>query len=243
MAGEKTRCGEGKTKKRRRFAHIEERLGHHFSDALLLQQALTHPSACVRGQAITKSYERLEFLGDRVLGLVVADMLLRAFPKESEGAMAKRFTALVRKESLARVCLQLSLQKEIILAKGEEESGERTNPSLQSDVCESIIAALYLDGGFVAAQAFVERLWRPLLHEEIEPPQDAKTALQEWAQARGLPLPKYKEKGRSGPAHDPLFAIEVSVVGEDSVTAEGTSKRKAEQKAAVQLLNDLKEKS
>ncbi len=219
---------------------VAEKLNHKFSKLSLVQQALTHPSACGRNRIIADSYERLEFLGDRVLGLVVADMLLRNFPDESEGSLAKRFTALVRREALALVARSLGLEKSIVLAKGEEESGERDNPALQADVCEALIGALYLDGGYSSAQMFIESNWLALLNQDIAPPQDAKTTLQEWAQGRGLPLPIYREVGRSGPPHAPVFDIEVDVKGLDPAVGQGNSKRKGEQEAANELLKLIK---
>ncbi|OUS12553.1 ribonuclease III [Rhodospirillales bacterium 47_12_T64] len=216
---------------------VADKLDHKFSKLNLVKQALTHPSACGRNRIIADSYERLEFLGDRVLGLVIADMLLRNFPDESEGSLAKRFTALVRREALAFVARSLGLEKSIVLAKGEEESGERDNPALQADVCEALIGALYFDGGYATSQKFIEKNWLPLLNQDLAPPQDAKTTLQEWAQGRGLPLPAYREVGRSGPPHAPIFDIEVKVKGVDPVVRQGNSKRKGEQEAATELLD------
>ena len=225
----------------RNLAVVTDRLGHNFNRPNLVKQALTHPSACGRHLIVADSYERLEFLGDRVLGLVIADMLLRSFPKESEGSLAKRFTALVRREALALVAQKLGFDKLIVLAKGEEESGERENPALQADVCEALIGALYLDGGYAAAQSFIEKNWKPLLNQDLSPPQDAKSTLQEWAQGRGLPLPTYQEISRSGPPHAPLFNIQVSVKGLDPVIKQGNSKRKGEQEAANELLRLISE--
>ena len=215
---------------------LAARLGHSFKNPRLLTQALTHPSAVEAG---SRSYERLEFLGDRVLGLIVADLLLAKFPKEAEGALARRLAQLVRRETLAQVAAELDLGRHLILARSERQAGEETNPALLADACEAIIAALYLDGGLAAAQAFVEPLWAPLLAADRKPPQDAKTALQEWAQGRGLPLPDYRELQREGPAHGPVFTVEVSVRGEPPAMGEGRSKRLAEQAAAGALLRRL----
>ncbi len=216
-------------------------LEHKFDRPQLVKQALTHPSACGRNLIVSDSYERLEFLGDRVLGLAIADMLLHSFPKESEGSLAKRFTALVRREALALVARKLGFDRLIVLAKGEEESGERENPALQADVCEALIGALYLDAGYDAAQKFIQKNWKPLLNQDLSPPQDAKSTLQEWAQGRGLPLPTYQEVSRSGPPHAPLFNIQVSVKGLDPVIKQGNSKRKGEQEAAKELLRFISE--
>ena len=216
---------------------LAERLGHAFGRPALLREALTHPSAADRAQ---RSYERLEFLGDRVLGLIVADLLLARFPKEPEGALARRLAALVRKETLAEVAETQDLGAYLILAKGEREAGEDANPGLLADACEAVIGALYLDGGLEAARRFVEPLWAPLLEADRTPPQDAKTALQEWAQGRGLPLPSYRELRREGPPHDPVFTVEVTVAEEEPEAGTGRSKRLAEQAAATRLLTRLK---
>ncbi len=212
-------------------------LQHHFENPELLRQALTHSSAASgRGAA---DYQRLEFLGDRVLGLIVSDLLYKRFTEEAEGDLARRLASLVRRETLAEVAAGLGLGRHIVLAKAEAEAGERDNPALLADACEAVIGALYLDGGLAAARAFVEPLWTPLLEAEPRPPQDAKTALQEWAQGRGLPLPEYREVGREGPAHQPLFTVEVSVRDRAPAVGEGRSKRLAEQAAAEALLESL----
>jgi ribonuclease-3 len=212
-------------------------LGHEFARRELLDQALTHPSAS--GNA---PYERLEFLGDRVLGLVVADMVYRGFPAEPEGKLARRFAALVRKEALARVAETIELGA--CLRVGESEQSGLGSRNLLADACEAVIAALFLDGGYAAAERFVQRWWRPLLAEQGgEPPQDVKTALQEWAQARALPLPVYRLVGREGPAHDPLFDIEVSLPNRPPALGRGRSRRAAEAAAAELLLARLRSES
>ncbi len=216
---------------------LTARLGYDFKQQNLLSEALTHPSAGGRDGA---NYERLEFLGDRVLGLVVADMLLRRFPDEAEGPLAQRLAELVRRETLARVAEELDLGAALRLAKGEDAAGERANPAILSDACEALIGALYLDGGLSVARAAIEAWLTPYLEQAVSPPQDAKTALQEWAQARGLPLPDYLEMARSGPDHQPLFTIEVSVQDHGGETGQGRSKRLAEQVAAESLLARLR---
>lgn len=214
-------------------------IDHDFSDPDLLRVALTHRSAAKGKDALSGGNERLEFLGDRVLGLVVADMLYTRFGREREGAMAKRFVALVRRETLARVAIQINLGDLIQMAKGERAAGADTNPAILSDCMEAVIAALYLDGGLEPARSFIEKLWTPLLDEDNKPPQDAKTQLQEWLQGRGKPLPKYEMVGREGPAHAPVFTIELTASDGDSVSAEGKSKREAEQIAAQLMLDKL----
>ena len=211
-------------------------LGHDFARPELLEQALTHPSAAGK-----TTYERLEFLGDRVLGLVVADMVYRAYPAEPEGALARRFAALVRKEALARIAEAIGLSAHLRVSRGEAEQGGLASSNLLADACEAVIAALFLDGGFEAARLFVERWWRPLLAEQTVPPQDMKTALQEWAQGRGLPLPVYRLVGQEGPPHDPVFDIEVSLPGREPARGRGRSRRAAEAAAAELLLVRVKE--
>ncbi len=225
-------------------SELAERLGHGFAQPELLARALTHPSAATRQGGIDDSYERLEFLGDRVLGLIVADLLMARFPREPEGPLAVRHAELVRRETLAEVAGEIGLHDFLRLAKGEEAAGERHNPALLANACEAVIGALYLDGGLAVAWAFVERLWGGRLEAVAQPPQDAKTGLQEWAQARALGLPKYREVGREGPAHEPHFTIEVEVggpgQGQEPARGEGRSKRLAEQAAAARLLARLR---
>lgn len=217
---------------------LQDRLGHRFARPDLLARALTHPSAAPRGRA-EASYERLEFLGDRVLGLVVADLLLARFPRESEGELALRQAELVRRGTLAEVGRELGLDAHLILDKGGEAAGERANPALLADACEAVIGALYLDAGLDAARRLVEAHWSARIEAALQPPQDAKTGLQEWAQARGLPLPEYREVTRAGPPHEPVFTVEVTVEGRSPARGEGSSKRRAEQAAAERLLAEL----
>ncbi len=205
---------------------------HAFARPALLAEALTHPSASGRDHG----YERLEFLGDRVLGLVVADMLLATFSDEDEGALALRFTSLVRRESLAAIADGIGLATVIEMTRGEAESGGRENPAILADALEAVIGALYLDGGLAIADGFVRRHLAPAMRAAEGPPKDAKTALQEWAQANGLALPRYVTVSTEGPAHSPTFEIEVRVEGQPPTTASGGSKRIAEQAAAAVLL-------
>lgn len=211
-------------------------IGYEFGDPALARIALTHRSLVGR-QELT--YERLEFLGDRVLALVVADMLYDAFPFEDEGALAKRLVALVRRETVAEVAMRIAVAPLIRLSRSEEEAGGRENPGILADVCESLIGAIYRDGGLEAARIFIERHWSALMEGATEPPKDAKTSLQEWAQGRGLPLPSYRQVRRSGPDHAPQFTIEVSVGDYPPELGEGATKRSAEQTAAERLLARL----
>lgn len=209
-------------------------IGHPFKDGNLLVQAMIHRSAS-GSRGVT--YERLEFLGDRVLGLLVAEMLYLRFPGEDEGALARRHAALVRREALARVALDVGLGPYIVMSRGEEEAGGRNNPAILADVCEALLGALYLDGGLDAARRFIETHWPSMMEEEaLAPPKDAKTALQEWAQSRGLPLPVYETVGHEGPDHSPVFTVRVRVEGLPAAEASGTSKRAAAQAAARVLL-------
>ena len=221
------------------LADLSARLGHDFDDPALLRRALTHASATRRDGKDPVNYERLEFLGDRVLGLIIAELLFARFPDEPEGDLARRLAALVRKETLADVAEELALGACMDFGPTEQEGGAE-NPSVLADACEAVIGALYLDGGLAAAEGFVRSFWTPYLEAERKPPQDAKTMLQEWAQGRALPLPSYSEVAREGPPHEPLFTVEVLVEGQPPARAQGRSKRMAEQFAAEILLAQLR---
>jgi ribonuclease-3 len=216
---------------------LEQKLGHHFSNPDLLKRALTHASA----NALS-SNERLEFLGDRVLGLIVAERLHALYPEDAEGALALKFNALARGAACAKAAEAAGLSEHIILAGSERASGGRNKPAILSGVCEAVIAALYLDGGMAAARAFVERHWTPMFENLGTDMRDAKTRLQEWAQGQerqktgrgGAPI--YNLVIRDGPDHAPHFVVEVSVPGLAPERGEGGSKREAEQDAAAKLL-------
>jgi ribonuclease-3 len=220
-------------------------IGYGFARRELFEEALTHPSALAleprrgRRTPAKRGYERLEFLGDRVLGLVVADCLWRRFEDESEGNLARRHTHLVRREALARVAETIGLGRYLRLSRSEAATGGAANPGILADACEALIAAIYLDGGFEAAASFVRRFWAPLIDEMEEPPLDPKTALQEWAQARGLALPRYELVATNGPDHAPLFTVTASVTGGEPAIATASSKRLAEARAAAILLDRL----
>lgn len=219
---------------------LQAKLGHDFADLGLLDLALTHSSIAISSDNGHRSNERLEFLGDRVLGLSIADMLYNTFPDEDEGSMARRHAALVRREALAVVAQHLGLGDHIRMSRGDVDAGGRRNLGLLSDTCEAIIAAIYLDAGLETASNFVYRNWRPLMEGQAAPPIDAKTELQEWAQGRGLALPVYREIGRQGPPHAPIFLVEVSVWDVSPVRATGPSKRVAEKAAAEALLTQVR---
>ena len=221
---------------------LSERLGHAFKQKSLLQGALTHPSLGGGGRRKNAGtlYERLEFLGDRVLGLTVATWLYRQFPDDSEGDLAKRHAALVNRFALKRIALAIELPRFLRVAKGEQAATQRSQ-SVLSDAIEALIGALYLDGGAEAAERFIHRHWQDALAAQKQAAQlaDPKTVLQEWAQGRGLPLPDYKVINREGPAHAPKFVIAVSVQGYPPAQAEGNAKREAEKKAAAVLMAEL----
>ncbi len=227
------------TSKKPRLDDLLSILGHRFDDPDLLDQALTHPSVERPRDSAAKDYERLEFLGDRVLGLVVADHLLRLYPDSDAGALARRFNTLVRQESLAGVAERIGLGAHIHLSKSEKGSGGRKKPAILGDVCEAVIGALYVDGGLEAAAAFIHRYWDPLAKEVAGAPKDAKTALQEWAHARALDAPLYEVVSQSGPPHDTIFTVEVRMTGRKPARGEGRTKRVAEQAAAGAMLDRL----
>jgi ribonuclease-3 len=215
------------------LAALEERLGHRFRNRELLNLALSHASIGA------ESNERLEFLGDRVLGLIVAERLYADYPDEAEGGLAVRLNALVRREACAQVGEAVGLAPHLIMASSESGSGGRRKSAILAGACEAVIAAVFLDGGMEAARRFVLRYWEELFASLKPELRDAKTALQEWAQ--GAPRaektqPAYTVKQRLGPDHAPVFTVEVRVPGEESEQGEGSTKRDAEQDAARRML-------
>jgi ribonuclease-3 len=215
---------------------FQERLGHQFKKPELLAQAVTHSSM---SSANRDDNQRLEFLGDRVLGLVMAEALLARDKGATEGQLAPRFNALVRKETCADVAREIDLGSVLRLGRSEMLSGGRRKQALLGDAIEAVIAAAYLDGGFDAAKALILRLWGARIHNVEEDARDPKTALQEWAQARGLRPPRYEEIGREGPDHAPEFTIAARLATGQSEVATAGSKRQAEQAAAQALLAKL----
>ena len=213
---------------------LEQRIGHVFDNSALLREALNHPSLGRAG-----SNQRLEFLGDSVLGAVVANLLYDLFPHEPEGDLAKRLAGLVRGDVLAEQARAIGLDAVLAMSDSEEAAGGRQNPSNLEDAFEALIGALFLDGGYEAAEKFIAPRWQPLAQASKTPPKDAKTRLQEWAQGLGKPLPEYHLRETTGPAHAPLFTIEVMVKGCEPQQASAASKRAAEQIAAEALLNSL----
>lgn len=215
---------------------IEQRIGHGFGDPSLLATAFTHVSALKSSRSRADSYQRLEFLGDHVLGLIVSDMLYRAFPKADEGELSKRLANLVRKEACADVAKSLGFNEGIKLGTVGAGAGARLRNSVLGDICEAVIGAVFLDGGYAAAAQFVERNWTERMHKPIRPLRDPKTVLQEWAQGKGLPTPVYREVERTGPHHDPQFRVAVELPGLTPAEGVGGSKRAAEKLAASALL-------
>ena len=177
----------------------------------MLDCALTHISALKGARNRAGSYQRLEFLGDHVLGLVISDMLYRSYPKADEGELSRRLADLVRKETCAEIARAIDLGPAIRVGASEANAGARSRLAILADVCEAVIGAVYLDGGYKAAEELVERLWQARMQATVQPLRDPKTVLQEWAQARGLPTPAYREIARSGPDHDPEFRVAVQL--------------------------------
>jgi ribonuclease III len=213
---------------------LQERLGYTFKDMDLLVRALTHVSA--PGGAGRLSYQRLEFLGDRVLGLAISELLYTAFPQATEGELSHRLSELVRRESCAQIALSWDAGSYLKLGAGEAQSGGRRNLAILADVCESIIGAVFLDGGYEAAKALVERAFADLLSTPRRPLKDPKSVVQEWAQGRGLVPPTYALVEQTGPDHAPNFQVVIKVQGLANALGFGTSKRAAEQDAARNLL-------
>lgn len=214
---------------------VESTIGYQFTDKTLLERALTHISAASGGNRIA-SYQRLEFLGDHVLGLVVSDMLFRAFPKANEGELSRRLADLVRKDTCADIARAMDLGPAMLLGNSESQAGGRRRTTILADMCEALVGAVFVDGGYSAAAAVIEKFWHERLVKPAKPLRDAKTMLQEWAQARGLPTPTYRETGRSGPHHNPVFKVAVVLPGKPDAEGSGKSKRAAEQAAAAAML-------
>tara|TARA_R110002124_G_scaffold220063_6_gene385865 strand:- start:808 stop:1488 length:681 start_codon:yes stop_codon:yes gene_type:complete len=212
------------------------RIGHDFTRPELLVRAVTHSSVST---ATRGDNQRLEFLGDRVLGLVMAEALFARDMDASEGQLAPRYNALVRKETCADVARDIDLGAVLKLGRSEQLSGGRRKEALLGDAMEAVIAAVYRDAGFENARSMILRLWGNRIDKVDDDARDAKTALQEWAQARGLPPPAYVETGRDGPDHAPQFRIEARLQTGETVTAKAGSKRAAEQAAAKSLLDRL----
>jgi ribonuclease-3 len=214
---------------------VEQVLGHHFSQPRLLQEALTHRSASGKSRI---SNERLEFIGDRVLGLTIAVWLAERYPREPEGALGPRLAHLVSQPVLTRVAEELGLADLLSVAPGEARVGVRRRASVLADAVEALLGAMFLDGGLEPVERFVRRHFETVMSAETKPPKDPKTALQEWGQARGLGLPSYEVASQEGPSHNPRFVLRVTL-GEASATGEAGTRRAAEQAGARDLLTRL----
>lgn len=213
------------------YKQLENVIGYTFKDDMWLRRAVVHSSARAR-KDIDRDNERLEFLGDRVLGLTIASILFRKFPDANEGSLARTFNSLVRKEACAAVAEQIDLGLYLELGGGELKGGGRRKLAILGDACEALMGAVYLDGGYDAAHDVIARLWADKLSIEEETPADPKTALQEWAQGQGMSLPVYRDIDRSGPDHRPIFTTAVRIKGLEDGTGTGESKRAAQQAAA-----------
>ncbi len=219
--------------------NLQQRIGYTFKDANLLRIAMTHSSVMD-----DTNYERLEFLGDRVLGLIMADLLYHRYPDEHEGDLAKRHAALVQGYTLAKIAERIDLGSALILSDAERAAGGAGNENMLADGMEALLGAIYIDAkeqGLFICKDLIIKLWDDMMDVMIKPPQDSKTALQEWAQGRGLPLPAYELIDQQGPDHAPEFTMRVTVKGYQPEIAVGTSRRLAEKRAAKSLLSKLQE--
>ncbi len=223
-----------KIKKATSLQTLEDRVGYKFNNPALLKQALTHASST--SKTGEHDNERLEFLGDRVLALLAADALMGAYPDADEGGLATRLNALVRRETCASIAQDIGLGPFLILADSEVRAGGREKMAILADGCEALMGALYLDGGLSAVGCFFAANWSGRIEDLTTPPQDAKTALQEWSQGQGLPAPYYRVIERQGPDHKPEFRIEVSLPDLASSVGRGASKKVAEREAALAML-------
>jgi ribonuclease-3 len=219
---------------KRNFFVLENSLSYTFKDPQILQQALTHPSMKI-GRKVA-DYERLEFLGDSIIGFVVSDIIYKNYSTEDEGKLAKRKAAIVSRDSLAAIARKLKINESMILSHGEEALGGRNNPANLENVIEALAAALYLDGGIEVARKFIEVNFAETINKMITPPKDPKSALQEWAQSKGLNLPLYDMVEMSGPSHLPQITIKLTVGEHEPVIAKAGSKKDAERIAAEKML-------
>jgi ribonuclease-3 len=215
---------------------LEDRIGHRFASPDLLARALTHSSEAERAGAMLSSNERLEFVGDRVLALCIAEWLAERFPQEREGDLAKRLAVLVAAPACAEVAERLDLGPEIRIPRRYRATGMADTTRVLADALEAVLGAVYLDGGLAPARALVRREWAALMEASAQPPVSAKSRLQEWALGRGAGLPAYRLVSAEGPSHAPHFVVAVSLEGRDT-TGEGASKRAAEQAAAQAWLD------
>lgn len=217
------------------YSELYKILEYSFEDESLIREALTHPS--LEG---APNYQRLEFIGDRVLGLAIAAWMFELHPNVDEGGLASRHTNLVRREACAKIAEDLKLGDFIHMAKSSEDTGGRKRETIIADVCESVVGAIYLEAGYIEAEKFIRKFWYEMAHNVRVAKRDAKTRLQELVQARGKSTPVYTTIDKLGPDHQPTFTITVKVTGEGEEIAKGLSKREAEQQAAAQMFDRLK---
>lgn len=216
------------------FNKLEQELDHTFKNQSLIKDALTHSST---GNAT--NYERLEFLGDRVLGLVIAEILFEKFPNEPEGDLAKRLSALAQGSFIAKIAAEIKLGSYVSFSEGERAAGGAENENILADVFESVIGAMYLDAGLEECRRVIEKLWGDHFFNMKEPPLHPKTALQEWAQSQGIALPAYEIIAQSGPDHAPLFDVRLTIEGHDPLVVQGRSRQEAEKHAAMKFLKKI----
>jgi ribonuclease III len=219
----------------RKPTELEGRIGYRFQDRALLKKALTHASVR-QASAKGRHNERLEFLGDRVLGLSIAELLGKAYPSATEGDLARLFNRQVRGGTCAEVAREIELGAALHLGESEAGSGGREKETILADACEALLGAIFLEAGYETARDVVRRLWGNRLEASLLDAADAKSALQEWAQGKGLELPDYVEIQREGPDHAPRFTAEVRIKGQKPARGDGANKRAAEQAAAAALL-------
>lgn len=219
---------------------LEEILGHRFKNQELLKESITHPSVHTYGN-INKffNYERLEFLGDSVLSLVITDLLLKEFPSSEEGELAKKRAYLVRGESLSKIAKELQINQFILMSAAEENAGGRNNKNILENVMEALIGALYLDAGFERCQQFISATWKQAIKEVQVTPIEPKTFVQEWAQERDLPFPQYTVVKKSGSEHNPIFTSEICVQGYPTQVGTDSSKKNAEKAAAENFIKNI----
>lgn len=213
-----------------------EIFGYKFQDAALLQNALTHPS--VRSKV---NYEKLEFLGDRILGAVIAEYLYKTYPAENEGDLAKRQTAFINGEILADIAREYKLNDRIILGSGERKIGGMDKSSNLEDCLEAIIGAVYLDGGGKASKDMILAMWARRFKDQSKPPESPKSRLQEILQEKGLDLPEYEMLSQAGPDHSPIFTMRLAIPGYPEVRLDGKSKKLTERKLAIEMLKNIEE--
>jgi len=236
----KSSSGKGLISKSADLKALETKINYQFQERSLLSSALTHASSISQtkktGQSPDEDNERLEFLGDRVLGLSISAVLIKLYPESPEGDLARRYNNLVRRQTCTEVAKNLDLGKYLILSAGEERSGGRTKSTILANAMEALLGAIFLDGGYAAADEMIKTFWQEKITEGEQIELDAKTALQEWAQGQGFDLPQYTNLNRTGPDHDPMFETKVTVEGIGDGVGKGPSKRIAEQMAAKNLL-------